>query len=445
METGSGFESEVDRRREAIRLVIDDGVGKADAGRQVGRTRQWVSKWLRRFREHGDDGLVDRSRAPKTRPTKTPRDVAAKILEIRESLADDPVANVGALTILSELERARFTPIPSLRTIDRILHTAGVTRKTTKRQRTGNKLPLPVVTTPGIWQQADWVQDRWLEGGIKFNSLQIADVGSHGVASGQYLNRTLLNAVMLLVETAWPALSIPLAMGIDNAFSSTTHPNNPFTIWVLACLYFGVEVIVSPPGVVGWTSHVEAVNNEWQRKTIWVQHFDSLNALRAGSNRAIEWLNTRRAVLDLDLCGTRHPADYITANQHLLRWPPTFTIDDHLDHKGNLHLPLAAGRITFIPPRHRTPHHPDRPRRLAHPRLDPHRRARHRHHHHRRPSPRSPLPRRTRQTIRLPHQPPHRRPLLPAHHQEPPPPRVTNVLTNIDAPQTGNDVLAVPP
>lgn len=355
METGSGFESEVDRRREAIRLVIDDGVGKADAGRQVGRTRQWVSKWLRRFREHGDDGLVDRSRAPKTQPTKTPRDVAAKILEIRESLADDPVANVGALTILSELERARFTPIPSLRTIDRILHTAGVTRKTTKRQRTGNKLPLPVVTTPGVWQQADWVQDRWLEGGIKFNSLQIADVGSHGVASGQYLNRTLLNAVMLLVETAWPALSIPLAMGIDNAFSSTTHPNNPFTIWVLACLYFGVEVIVSPPGVVGWTNHVEAVNNEWQRKTIWVQHFDSLNALRAGSNRAIEWLNTRRAVLDPDLCGTRHPADYITANQHLLRWPPTFTIDDHLDHKGNLHLPLAAGRITFI--RHVTEHH----------------------------------------------------------------------------------------
>ena len=358
---GLGFESEVDRRREAIRLVIDDGVGKADVGTRVGRSRQWVNKWLRKYQTHGDDGLIDGSRAPKTQPTKTPPDVVARVLEIRDRLDDDPVANVGALTILSELEDEHLTPIPSLRTIERILHTAGVTRKRAKRQRTGNKLPLPVVTTPGVWQQADWVQDRYLEGGIKFNSLQIADVGSHGVAAGQYLNRTLLNAVTFLVETAWPFLSIPQAMGIDNAFSSTTHPNNPFTNWVLACLYFGVEVLVSPPGVVGWTNHVEAVNNEWQRKTIWATHFDSLDALRSGSKRAVGWLNTRRAVLDPDRCGTRHPADYITANQHLLRWPPTFTIADHLDRKGNLHVPLAAGRITFV--RHVTEH---RTIRIAH-------------------------------------------------------------------------------
>lgn len=355
MGAGSGFETEVERRREAIRLVVDDGVGKADVGRRVGRSRQWVNKWLRRYREHGGDGLIDRSRAPKTQPTRTPPEVVAKILEVRKSLDDDPVANIGGLTVLSRLEDERFTPIPSLRTIERILTTGGVTRARKKRQRTGNKLPLPAVTTPGIWQQSDWVQNRWLEGGIRFNSLQIADVGSHGVVSGQYLNRTLINAVMLLVETAWPFLSIPQAMGIDNAFSSTTHPDNPFTTWVLACLFFGVEVVVSPPGVVGWTNHIEAVNNEWQRKTIWVEHFDSLDALRDGSNRAVEWLNTQRAVLDPTVCGTRHPADYIEANANHLRWPPNITIADHLDSKGNLQIPLTAGRVTFL--RHITQDH----------------------------------------------------------------------------------------
>ncbi len=348
METGAVFESETDRRREAIRLVIDDGVGKSDAGRQVGRSRQWVNKWLREYGEHGDDGLVGRSRAPKTRPTKTPADVAAKILQIRQWLDDDPVANIGALTILAEMEREGCLPVPSIATIERILHTAGVTRPNKKRQRTGVKLPFPVVTTPGVWQQADWIQDRWLEGGIKYQSLQIADVGSHGVTAGQYLDRKLLTAVRFLVEHAWPFLSIPQAMGTDNAFTSTTHPNNPFTIWTRICLFFGVEVIISPPGDLGWTNHIEAVNNEWQRKTIWAQHFDSLNALRQGSDRAVEWLNTRRAVLDPDLCGTRYPADYIAANEHLLRWPPAFTIDDHLDRKGHLHIPLAAGRVTFL-------------------------------------------------------------------------------------------------
>lgn len=348
MEAGAGFESEIDRRREAIRLVIDDGVGKSDAGVRVGRSRQWVNKWLREYREHGDDGLVDRSRAPKTQPTKTPADVAAKILQIRQRLDDDPVANIGALTILSEMEREGCLLVPSIATIERILHTAGVTRPNKKHQRTGVKLPFPVVTTPGVWQQADWIQDRWLEGGIKYQSVQIADVGSHGVTAGQYLDRKLLTAVRFLIETAWPLLSIPQAMGTDNAFTSTTHPNNPFTIWTRICLFFGVEVVISPPGDLGWTNHIEAVNNEWQRKTIWAQHFDSLNALRAGSNRAVEWLNTRRAVLDPTVCGTRHPAEYIDANRHLLRWPPAFTIDDHLDHNGTLYVPLAAGRVTFL-------------------------------------------------------------------------------------------------
>lgn len=348
----SGFDSEVHRRRRAVELV-DEGVAKAEVARRLDRSRWWVDKWVGRFRAGG--GLVDRSRTPRRQPTKTPPEVVAKILEVRGRLDADPVASIGALTILAEMERERFTPIPSTATIERILNAAGVTRPKAKRERTGVKLPLPVVAAPGVWQQADWVQDRYLQGGIRFNSLQIADVGSHGIAAGQYLNRTLLNAVRFLIERAWPTLSIPSAMGQDNAFSSTTHQNMPFTIWVLACLYFGVEVVIAPPGGLGWTNHAEAVNNLWQQRTIWNEHFDSIDALRAGSNRAVAWLNTRRPVLDPTVCETRYPADYIEANQHLLRWPPTFTIDDHLDHKGTLHLPLTAGRVTFL--RHVTDHH----------------------------------------------------------------------------------------
>ena len=154
--TEPGFNSEVERRRRAVELV-NDGVSKAEAGRRLERSRQWVDKWVTRFGSNGDDDLNDRPRTPRYQPTKTPPDVAAKVLEVRDRLDADPVASVGALTILAEMERERFTPIPSTATIERILHAAGVTRPRTKRQRTGVKLPLPVVTTPGIWQQADWV------------------------------------------------------------------------------------------------------------------------------------------------------------------------------------------------------------------------------------------------------------------------------------------------
>ena len=348
------FDSEVARRRRAVELVAD-GVSKAEAGRRLGRSRQWVDKWGKRYSADGDAGLEDRSRAPHQTPTKTPDRVVAKVLAVRDDLEANPVASIGGLTILAEMERDRFTPIPSVATIERILQRHDRTRPRRKKQRSGVPLPLPQVTTPGVWQQTDWVQDQWLTGGIRFNSIQLGDVGSQGIASAQYPDRTLVSAVTFLLERAWPALSVPQAISVDNSFSATTHRNNPFTSWVRACLYFGTEVIVCPPGGLGWNNHAEAVNNTWQARTIAVSHFTSIEELRAGSDVAVDWLNTRRPILDPDECGTRYAADYIAAHADTLRWPPPLRIADYLDPKGRLRLPLPNGRITFI--RHVTEQH----------------------------------------------------------------------------------------
>jgi transposase len=349
------FGSEVERRREAVRLV-DERVSVAEVARRVDRSRKWVYEWVARFRADGVDGLEDRSRAPKTQPAKTSSETVAKILTTRSRLEEQPEASIGALSILAQMERDGWSNIPSESTIERILAHAGVTRPRRKRDRSKEvHLPLPDVSGPGVSQQADWVQDRYLTGGIRFQSLQVADVGSHGITSGQFLDRTILTAVTFLIEQAWPKLSIPQAMTVDNAFAKTTHLNNPFTNWVKACLYFGVEVIVGPPGRHGWTNYIEAVNNEWQNRTIRAVHFNSLDELRQGSHRAVDWLNTCRPIHDPDLAGTRYAAECIAQHAHKLRWPPDITITDHLNSKGDLALPISNGRITFI--RHATKHH----------------------------------------------------------------------------------------
>ena len=348
------FGSEVERRREAIRLV-DEGMPKAEVARRVDRSRWWIYQWVKRFRSDGDSGLVERRRARKTQPCKTPPATVAKILSTRSRLEGQAEASVGALSILAQMERDGWVDIPSVATIERILSSAGVTRQRKKRDRsTEVKLPLPKVTVPGIWQQADWIHDRYLTGGICFQSIQVGDGGSHGLDSGQYLNRKTLTAVTFLVERAWPKLSIPQGMSVDNAFTKTTHKDVPFTMWVLTNLYFGVEVIVGPPGRHGWTNHIEAVNNEWQNRTIRAEHYNNVDELRQGSNRAVEWLNTCRPILNPDLAGTRYPAEYITAHADELRWPPDIAIVDHLNANGALTLPLCDGRITFI--RHVTQH-----------------------------------------------------------------------------------------
>jgi hypothetical protein len=271
------------------------------------------------------------------------------VLEYRDRLKADPVASVGGLSIVAAMERDNIDPIPGLRTIERILTQAGVTRQSRQPSSGSQRLPLPMVgSAPGVWQQSDWIHDRYLRGGAIFNSLTISDVGSKAICAGQYVRRTVLNAVTLLVEVAWPIMSIPQAMSVDNAFARTTHPNNPWTLWTRTCLFFGVEVVVSPPGELGWTNHVEGDNNLWQSRTINRHFCPDINAVRDISDTACDWFNTKRPILDPNLCGTRYPAEHIANHREALRWPPDTIIADHLDTKGKLHIPLAAGRVTFL-------------------------------------------------------------------------------------------------
>lgn len=341
------FGSELERRKRAVEMV-GEGVPKAEVARRVDRSREWVHKWWRRWSSDGPDGLVDQSRARHRQDRVTPVEVGVRVLEVRDALEANPVANVGSLSILASLEREGFSPLPSVSTIERILRRAGRTQPYRRRQRSGIRLPLPVITGPGIWHQADWIQDRYLTGGIKFHSLQISDVGSHGITATQYRHRYVRNAVDALWKRTWPFLSIPQALGTDNAFAHTTHKNNPWTEWTRLCLFFGTEVIISPPGELGWTNHVEAVNELWQSRTIRTRHFSTLDELRTGSEEACWWFNHHRPILDPTVHGTRYPAEYIAAHTDQLRWPPDINLADHRDHKGRLTLPLAPGRVTHL-------------------------------------------------------------------------------------------------
>jgi hypothetical protein len=100
-------------------------------------------------------------------------------------------ANVGAKAIRARMRRGDVVgEIPSIASIKRVLKDAGVTRAyRTKRRSTRAILGLPTVTRGGVWQQSDWVQDWWLEGGIKYQSLQIS--GLFGILCRRRLDQGL--------------------------------------------------------------------------------------------------------------------------------------------------------------------------------------------------------------------------------------------------------------
>lgn len=344
-------------RLAAVELV-EQGWGTSAVAIELGRTERWVRKWVSRYEAEGEAGLVGRSRRPHHSPNRLDDSVIGEILEIRGVLEEHRHANVGAKAIRSTMQRDGVVgEVPSIASISRVLKDAKVTRAYgTKRRSAKTILGLPAIVMAGIWQQADWVQDLWLSGGIKYNSLQISDVGSHMMSSGQYLKRSIYNAVQHLVTRAWPTMSIPLAMGTDNAFARSSHPDNPWTLWVKILLMFGVEAIVSPPATLGFTNHVENINGLWRDRTINRWHYNTLNELRTDTDQFVHWANHERAILNKASFGTEHPAEHVAAITDQLRWLPNgFDLDSYIGPSSTSTLPIAKGRVSFL--RHVDEHH----------------------------------------------------------------------------------------
>jgi transposase InsO family protein len=111
----------------------------AHVAAEMSVSRQCASKWVNRYREHGDLGLLDRSSAPATQPTATPIAVIDRIERLRR--AD----KLSARRIAFILD-AEGSPI-SRRTVTRQLTHLGLSRRKFL-DPTGelNRVPTPILT-----------------------------------------------------------------------------------------------------------------------------------------------------------------------------------------------------------------------------------------------------------------------------------------------------------
>ena len=128
-ETMSWFGGSVwSQRLEFCRLVESGSdVSFTDLCARFGISRKTGYKWLERFRCEGPDGLRDRSRIPRTSPTRTSARVEAKVLKmrkkhpvwggrkIRQRLIDKGYVDVPAASTITDILRrhGKLAPAPS--------------------------------------------------------------------------------------------------------------------------------------------------------------------------------------------------------------------------------------------------------------------------------------------------------------------------------------------
>jgi len=141
-------------RQLLVERVLTDGWKPADAAKAMGVSRQTAYKWLRRFRDEGAAGLLDRSSAPRRCPHRLPDAEVARIVATRLETLHGPHRLAYALdrprsTIYGVLRRAGLS---RLSFIDRPTRT--VVRY--ERDRPGELLHVDVKKLGRIREGGGW-------------------------------------------------------------------------------------------------------------------------------------------------------------------------------------------------------------------------------------------------------------------------------------------------
>lgn len=145
-----GWMSDVQQKKRAIDLV-HAGVPVSEVARCVGKSRQCLHKWLRRYDQEGESGLLERSRAPHHPSHAVSVQMRRRIVQRKRRRPKD-----GARVIqdwLLELGLAERVPVVS--TVHRILDEQGLVERSRRRRTpilTAHKPKWADPTTPNdVW------------------------------------------------------------------------------------------------------------------------------------------------------------------------------------------------------------------------------------------------------------------------------------------------------
>ncbi|MGB7295934.1 MAG: helix-turn-helix domain-containing protein [Candidatus Aminicenantales bacterium] len=350
---------EYDRRCRAIRL-LSEGVRFKEVLNKVQRGRFWLSKWIRRYKAFGLDGLRDRSRTPKHIRNRTRGSLIRKILALRDELAAHKTrraafTGIGAETIHYELHDRGVRHLPVISTIEKILARAGKTKKV-KVKRTPGGPPYPYVRARkmGDHQQTDLVGPRYLRGPLgitRFYSFHTIDVVGQTVSAHQFLDRQTISFFRHLIES-WRVMGLPRVSQMDNEMAASGGGRYRYSLSQVIRLHllFGIHLVFIPKGEPGRNATVESFNNTWQMRVL-RHRCANLRAVRRCSDRFLEYYHVRKPSRSLTVAdyGTRFPG--VLRNQlwpTLRHLPIGFTIDPYFDARGHPALPIAKGLVSWV-------------------------------------------------------------------------------------------------
>lgn len=335
---------ELSVRQMAIRLRLA-GESIESICRTLKRSEAWFHKWWRRYLGSGPEGLYDLTRGNHQVVNRTPPHIERAVVSIRRRLAAQATpqtrySQVGAAQIRAELEALGYSPLPCLRTIERIMARAGLSCPPLQLapRIARNEYPGPQARDSNQVHQVDVVGPRYLKGdSTRYYFLVCKDIFDQSVYI-EFVTSHKMDVVLGFLVHAWQHLGLPEKVQFDNGreFCGFGHAARFLSRVIRLCLRLEVEPVFIPKGKPQRNGSVENFNG-WFQPLLLSRPFRRPCDVRRELHQLMMTVNEQHVHSQL---GYQTAAQY-RRGKRLRKLPANFAIDGKK-------LPIAVGKVTLI-------------------------------------------------------------------------------------------------
>ena len=279
----------VEQRYDAVKEVLDGGGTVTEVARRYGVTRQSLHNWLRRYRERGMAGLVDRSKRPRSCPHRTPARSEIRVIELRR---EHP--RWGPRRLAYELGRKRTDPVPSRSSIYRILVRSGLVEPRARRRKRSDYLRWERARPMELWQ-LDVMETR-LADGTAVKILTGIDDHSRFCVVAHAMPRATARPVCEAFAQALRAHGVPQVVLTDNGrvFSGRQASSRHEVLFDRICRENGIRHLLTAVRSPTTTGKVERFHRTLRDELLSTRTFASVAEVQRALDHYVASYNTLR-------------------------------------------------------------------------------------------------------------------------------------------------------
>lgn len=220
------------------------------------------------------------------------------VLKLRRDLAKfSDLGEFGADAIHAVMLEQPLTPVPSVRTIGRILLRNGALdgNQRIRRSAPPQGWYLPELLAGRVELDSfDSVVGLLLRGGLDVDVLNAISIHGGLISSWPRTSITSTVAVELLASR-WREFGLPTYAQFDNdnVFQGPHHYPDVVGQVIRLCLLLGVTPVFAPPREHGFQNAVESLNGRWQAKVWFRLHHESLMDVQEQTDRWVAAVRRR--------------------------------------------------------------------------------------------------------------------------------------------------------